>query len=104
MYSFLGAEAVYEAKTKNKFPSFCSFLVCCCYQSVFVSGCSGIKTIGQKTILIFKMILKTTDERKKIQDFDQTEITASDKRKQFRETTKNWKEEAILQKTGMNYR
>ena len=49
------------------------------------------------------MITRITEEMKRLQDFDQTETTASEKRKQFRETTKCWKEAAILQKTGMNY-
>ena len=49
------------------------------------------------------MITMTTEEMKRLQDFDQTDTTASEKRKQFRETTKSWKEAAILQKTGMKY-
>ena len=49
------------------------------------------------------MITMTTEEIKRLQDFDQNETTALEKRKQFRETTKSWKEAAILQKTGMKY-
>ena len=41
---------------------------------------------------------------KRLQDFDQTERTALEKRKQFRETTKCWREDTILQKTGMKNR
>ena len=39
---------------------------------------------------------------KSFQDFEENERTASDRRKQFRET-KSGKEERILQKTGMKY-
>ena len=50
------------------------------------------------------MITMTTEEIKSLQDFDKNETTASaEKRKQIRETTKSWKEAAILQKTGMKY-
>ena len=99
-YSFLRAEGkVVNYKGKNKFPY--SFLVCCCYQSVFVSvsACCGAKTtgLGQKIEMIMR-----TEEMKRLQDFDQTERTASEKRKQFSETTKCW--DTILQKTGMKNR
>ena len=64
--------------------------------------CSETKTAGRKKIL--EMITMTTEEIKRLQDFDQNETTASaEKRKQIRETTKSWKEVAILQKTGMKY-
>ena len=64
-------------------------------------ACCGAETtgLGQKN----KMIMRT-EEMKRLQDFDQTERTALEKRKQFRETTKCWKEDTILQKTGMKNR
>ena len=66
----------------------------------------GFHAVKQKPPVakkILEMITMTTEEIKRLQDFDQNETTALEKRKQFRETTKSWKEAAILQKTGMKY-